>query len=116
MCGIGSEENLKAWLLKVSDCLNRGDSKHRFYCTLFTFNRSYFTIISTLQAFAKMFNSTPDDLDMHVIYDVSHNIAKVEEHFLDGKQKTLLVHRKGSTRAFPPHHPLIPVDYQVPLQ
>lgn len=50
---------------------------------------------------------------MHVIYDVSHNIAKVEEHMLDGKQRTLLVHRKGSTRAFPPHHPLIPVDYQV---
>ena len=60
-----------------------------------------------------MFKSTPDDLDMHVIYDVSHNIAKVEEHFVDGRQKTLLVHRKGSTRAFPPHHPLIPVDYQV---
>lgn len=66
-----------------------------------------------LQAFAKMFKTTPDDLDMHVIYDVSHNIAKVEEHFIDNKQKTLLVHRKGSTRAFPPHHPLIPVDYQV---
>ena len=66
-----------------------------------------------MQAFAKMFTSTPDDLDMHVIYDVSHNIAKVEEHFVDGKQKTLLVHRKGATRAFPPHHPLIPVDYQV---
>ena len=32
---------------------------------------------------------------------------------LNDKQKTLLVHRKGSTRAFPPHHPLIPVDYQV---
>lgn len=31
---------------------------------------------------------------------------------VDGKLKTLLVHRKGSTRAFPPHHPLIPVDYQ----
>jgi len=60
-----------------------------------------------------MFNTTPDDLDMHMIYDVSHNIAKIEEHFIDGKQKTLLVHRKGSTRAFPPHHPLIPVDYQV---
>ena len=60
-----------------------------------------------------MFDSTPDDLDMFMIYDVSHNIAKVEEHFVDGKQKTLLVHRKGSTRAFPPHHPLIPVDYQV---
>jgi tRNA-splicing ligase RtcB len=44
---------------------------------------------------------------------VSHNIAKVEEHFIDGKLKQLLVHRKGSTRAFPPHHPLIPVDYQL---
>jgi len=47
-----------------------------------------------------------------VIYDVSHNIAKIEEHIVDGKIKKLLVHRKGSTRAFPPHHPLIPVDYQ----
>lgn len=37
---------------------------------------------------------TPDDLDMHVIYDVSHNIAKIEEHVVDGKHKTLLVHRK----------------------
>ena len=56
----------------------------------------------------------PDDLDMHLIYDVSHNIAKVEEHVMgDGRQKTLLVHRKGATRAFPPHHPLIPVDYQL---
>ena len=52
---------------------------------------------------------------MHIIYDVSHNIAKVEEHMVDGKQRRLLVHRKGSTRAFPPHHPLIPVDYQVIL-
>lgn len=50
---------------------------------------------------------------MHVIYDVSHNIAKVEEHILNGRPKRLLVHRKGATRAFPPHHPLIPVDYQL---
>jgi tRNA-splicing ligase RtcB len=74
-------------------------------------NRSSMTFL-TRQVFAKMFNSTPDDLDMHVIYDVSHNIAKVEQHIVDGDLKTLLVHRKGSTRAFPPHHPLIPVDYQ----
>ena len=33
-----------------------------------------------IQAFSKIFRSTPDDLDMHVIYDVSHNVAKVEEH------------------------------------
>ena len=74
-------------------------------------NRSSMTFLCR-QAFAKMFNQTPDDLDMHVVYDVSHNIAKIEEHVVDGKLKTLLVHRKGSTRAFPPHHPLIPVDYQ----
>ncbi|VDK85408.1 unnamed protein product [Dibothriocephalus latus] len=75
-------------------------------------NRSSMTFL-TRQAFAKIFNSTPDDLDMHIIYDVSHNIAKVEEHWVDGRPRTLLVHRKGSTRAFPPHHPLIPVDYQA---
>ncbi|KAI4786478.1 hypothetical protein KUCAC02_037095 [Chaenocephalus aceratus] len=75
-------------------------------------NRASMTFL-TRQAFAKVFVTTPDDLDMHVIYDVSHNIAKVEEHMVDGRQKTLLIHRKGSTRAFPPHHPLIPVDYQL---
>lgn len=75
-------------------------------------NRSSMTFL-TRQAFAKIFNSTPDDLDMHLVYDVSHNIAKVEQHMVDGKPKTLLVHRKGATRAFPPHHPMIPVDYQV---
>eukprot|EP01116_Phalansterium_solitarium_P008487 TRINITY_DN22392_c0_g1_i2.p1 TRINITY_DN22392_c0_g1~~TRINITY_DN22392_c0_g1_i2.p1 ORF type:complete len:507 (-),score=158.64 TRINITY_DN22392_c0_g1_i2:186-1706(-) len=74
-------------------------------------NRQSMTFL-VRQAFAKAFNSTPDDLDMHVIYDVSHNIAKVEEHLVNGQVKQLLVHRKGSTRAFPPHHPLIPVDYQ----
>lgn len=60
-------------------------------------NRSSMTFLSR-QAFAKQFNMTPDDLDMHVIYDVSHNIAKVEEHIVDGKLKTLLVHRKVSTQ------------------
>jgi len=75
-------------------------------------NRSSMTFLAR-QAFSKMFHQDPDDLDMHVIYDVSHNIAKVEEHVVDGVPKTLLVHRKGSTRAFPPHHPLIPVDYQL---
>ncbi|GMH63209.1 hypothetical protein TrLO_g13819 [Triparma laevis f. longispina] len=74
-------------------------------------NRSAMTFLAR-QTFAKMFSSTPDDLDMHVVYDVSHNIAKVEQHVVDDQLRTLLVHRKGATRAFPPHHPLIPVDYQ----
>ncbi|XP_074593862.1 rtcB RNA ligase [Brevipalpus obovatus] len=75
-------------------------------------NRSSMTFL-TRQAFAKTFGSTPDDLDMQVIYDVSHNIAKMEKHLVGGKERTLMVHRKGSTRAFPPHHPSIPVDYQL---
>lgn len=58
-------------------------------------NRSSMTFL-TRQAFAKQFKMAPDDLDMHVIYDVSHNIAKTEEHVVDGKVKTLLVHRKVS--------------------
>jgi tRNA-splicing ligase RtcB (3'-phosphate/5'-hydroxy nucleic acid ligase) len=74
-------------------------------------NRSSMTFLAR-QAFAKQFNTSADDLDMHLIYDVSHNIAKIEEHVVNGKPRKLLVHRKGSTRAFPPHHPLIPVDYQ----
>eukprot|EP00455_Lapot_gusevi_P042148 TRINITY_DN4964_c0_g2_i5.p1 TRINITY_DN4964_c0_g2~~TRINITY_DN4964_c0_g2_i5.p1 ORF type:complete len:374 (+),score=82.55 TRINITY_DN4964_c0_g2_i5:125-1123(+) len=75
-------------------------------------NRASMTFL-TRQAFAKCFQMSPDDLDMHVIYDVSHNIAKIEEHLVDGRLMKLLVHRKGSTRAFPPHHPLIPADYQL---
>lgn len=74
-------------------------------------NRSSMTFLAR-QAFAKMFGKSPAELDMHVIYDVSHNIAKVETHMVEGKMKKLLVHRKGATRAFPPHHPLIPCDYQ----
>lgn len=75
-------------------------------------NRQSMTFL-TRQAFASRFKKDPDDLDMHVIYDVSHNIAKIEQHMVDGELRKLLVHRKGSTRAFPPHHPLIPVDYQT---
>lgn len=74
-------------------------------------NRASMTFLAR-QAFSKKFNLSPDDLDMHVIYDVSHNVAKIEDHMVDGKLMSLLLHRKGSTRAFPPFHPLIPVDYQ----
>lgn len=75
-------------------------------------NRASMTFLAR-QAFAKTFGRSPDEMDMHIVYDVSHNIAKVEEHIVDGQLKRLLVHRKGATRAFPPHHPLIPVDYQL---
>jgi len=74
-------------------------------------NRSCITYL-TRKAFKEVFHREPDDMGMHLVYDVSHNIAKVEKHVIDGEEKTLLVHRKGSTRAFPPHHPNIPKDYQ----
>merc|ERR1711916_213427 len=60
-------------------------------------NRQSMTFL-VRQAFAKMFNKTALDLDMHLIYDVSHNIAKHELHLVDGVPKNL-VHRKGATRA-----------------
>ena len=74
-------------------------------------NRSCMTYLAR-RAFQGVFKRSPEDMDMHLVYDVCHNIAKVERHEVDGAVKTLLVHRKGSTRAFPPHHPLIPPDYQ----
>uniref|UniRef100_A0A0K0CU81 RNA-splicing ligase RtcB homolog n=1 Tax=Angiostrongylus cantonensis TaxID=6313 RepID=A0A0K0CU81_ANGCA len=75
-------------------------------------NRSCMTFC-VRQAFANTFKMQPDDLDMQLIYDVSHNVAKMEEHLVDGRPTQLCVHRKGATRAFPPHHPLIPIDYQL---
>jgi tRNA-splicing ligase RtcB len=51
-------------------------------------------------------------LQMNLIYDVCHNIAKFEEHLIDGVKKKVWVHRKGATRAFPPGHPEVPSMYQ----
>ena len=62
------------------------------------------------QSFAKVFGKR--DLEMRLIYDVAHNIAKIEEHTVDGKRLTLCVHRKGATRAFPAGHPDVPARYR----
>ena len=74
-------------------------------------NRACITYL-TRKAFSEVFGRKPHEMEMHLVYDVCHNIAKVEQHVIDGEEKTLLVHRKGSTRAFPPKHPNIPKDYQ----
>lgn len=65
------------------------------------------------EAFSHTFERTARELDIHTVYDVAHNIAKMEKHLVDGKEKTLLVHRKGSTRAFPPNHPDLPLAYKA---
>lgn len=54
------------------------------------------------EAFEKIFKKSPEELGMHLVYDVAHNIAKAEEYEIDGKKKKVLVHRKGSTRSFGP--------------
>ena len=66
----------------------------------------------TREAFMDFFKTTPRDLGMNLIYDVAHNIAKVEEHIVNGRKKKLVVHRKGATRAFPPGHPDLPDAYK----
>lgn len=64
------------------------------------------------EVFAEVLGKTPQELGMHQIYDVAHNIAKLETHVVDGKKCQLLVHRKGSTRAFGPGMEGIPEIYQ----
>jgi tRNA-splicing ligase RtcB len=51
-------------------------------------------------------------MGLGVIYDVAHNLAKIEKHKIDGKLRTVYMHRKGATRAFGPGQPEIPADYQ----
>ncbi len=66
----------------------------------------------TREAFQKALNISPKELGMSLIYDVAHNIAKLEEHIANGKKLKLIVHRKGATRAFPPGHPELPEAYR----
>jgi tRNA-splicing ligase RtcB len=61
----------------------------------------------TREAFQRIMGSG----DLKIVYDVAHNIAKQEEHDVNGSRMKVLVHRKGATRAFPKHHPAIPKDY-----
>lgn len=60
----------------------------------------------------KSFKEIFDTRELKTVYDVAHNIAKVEEHEINGKMKRVYVHRKGATRAFPPGSPEIPEDYR----
>jgi tRNA-splicing ligase RtcB len=66
----------------------------------------------TREAFMNVFGSSPRGLGMSLVYDVAHNIAKVEDHIVNGGKKKLVVHRKGATRAFPPGHPELPDIYR----
>ena len=66
----------------------------------------------TRNSFQRVFNQSESDLDMKLVYDVAHNIAKVEKHKVDGEDRNLVVHRKGATRAFPANRNEIPSKYR----
>ncbi len=67
----------------------------------------------TREVFAEVFGRPWESLRMDLVYDVAHNIAKMEPYEVDGATKTLCVHRKGATRAFPPRHEEVPARYRA---
>ncbi len=66
----------------------------------------------TRKSFERVFGQTESDLDMKLVYDVAHNIAKVEKHKVNGEDRKLVVHRKGATRAFPAEREEVPLKYR----
>jgi tRNA-splicing ligase RtcB len=65
------------------------------------------------EVFETIFGRKWQELQTNLVYDVAHNIAKLEEHTIDGRAKQVWVHRKGATRAFPPGHPELPDAYRA---
>jgi len=63
------------------------------------------------ESFCQVLNKSRDETGLELVYDIAHNIAKIEKYQLNGKTVTLCVHRKGATRAFPPGHPDVPAKY-----
>ncbi len=75
-------------------------------------NRQIMTHL-TREAFEFVFQESAEKLGMHLLYDVAHNIAKMEPYTVDGDKRLLCVHRKGATRAFPAGHEEIPDRYRT---
>ncbi len=64
------------------------------------------------ESFGEYFSTKWQKLGMSLVYDVAHNIAKIETYEIDGKKMKLCVHRKGATRSLPKGHPLVPDIYK----
>lgn len=77
----------------------------------FAWNNRQVIMYLAKRAFMRTYKMQESELKFNLIYDVCHNIAKIEEHEINGKQKKVCVHRKGATRAFPPGSNLIPPKY-----
>jgi len=69
-------------------------------------------VMGVREAFERVLSGKVKDFDLFQVYDVAHNIAKFEEHEVDGRRMKLCVHRKGATRAFGPGYEGLPGDYR----
>ncbi len=78
----------------------------------FAFSNRQIITTQIRKGFEETFDRSADSMGMDVLYDVAHNIAKLEEHIVDGRKRKLYVHRKGATRAFGPSRKEIPKLYR----
>ena len=116
------ESGMKSFGIEVRDrdlaCLpfNSKDGQDYYSAMVcaanFAFVNRQIIVNKVREAFAKVFHREADALDMHLIYDVCHNVAKVETHSYGGSKAKVLVHRKGATRSFGPGHPDVPAPYR----
>ncbi|MFC2149513.1 RtcB family protein [Candidatus Auribacterota bacterium] len=95
----------------------KSEEGHRYYAAMcaaanYAWANRQCLMHLTREVFEKIFGKGFHALGLDLVYDVSHNIAKLEKHTVDGKEKLLCVHRKGATRAFPKGHPDLPQKYR----
>jgi tRNA-splicing ligase RtcB len=79
----------------------------------FAFANRQLLAYSARRAFEEIFTGKTKDWYLHQVYDIAHNMGKIETHEIDGRQMTVCVHRKGATRAFGPGAPGLPPEYRV---
>ncbi|MFY9300016.1 MAG: RtcB family protein [Candidatus Nitrosotenuis sp.] len=117
-----SEQALKKYNISLPDrelaCVpntsEEGESyrKAMFAALNFAWSNRQMITHWTRKSFERVFKNSESDLEMKLVYDVAHNIAKVERHKIDGKERPVVVHRKGATRAFPANRDEIPQKYR----
>lgn len=117
-----SEQSMEKYNINLADrelaCVpntsEEGDSyrKAMFAALNFAWSNRQMITHWTRKSFERVFNQTESDLDMKLVYDVAHNIAKIEKHKVDGKERNVVVHRKGATRAFPSNRDEVPLKYR----
>ncbi len=78
----------------------------------YAFTNRQLIIHAIRESFSGVFGKRPESMGMDVLYDVAHNIAKLEEHEVEGKKVKVFVHRKGATRAFPKGRNEVPKKYR----